>query len=187
MGSREYTTESGFPELVTEQYVMPWNLPGCQCDQTKNTTSRHMRATGIENTIELSQISTARTFGRRNLGKLEEKSPPSTCPQTSGRDSRWTPPDGCRRRRIYICGHFLTVNNCCYGRFYIENLYHCALSLNLTLIQRQTQQDRCKMLRFISVQRSYILYFQKNNCCFSVKSSYDQFIFTVFVVKLCMQ
>ena len=35
---------------------------------------------------------------------------------------------------IYICGHFLTVNNRPYGRRYVENLYHCVLSLNFTLI-----------------------------------------------------
>ena len=52
---------------------------------------------------------------------------------------------------IYIYGHFLTVNNRRYDRCYVKNLYHNALSLNFTLIQRQIQQDRFKML-FTSVQ-----------------------------------
>ena len=34
---------------------------------------------------------------------------------------------------IYIFGHVYTVNNRCYGRCYVQNLYHSVLSLNLAL------------------------------------------------------
>ena len=52
---------------------------------------------------------------------------------------------------VYICGHFLTVNNRRYGRCCVNKSYLCVLFLNFTLIYRQIQQDRFQML-FKSVQ-----------------------------------
>ena len=46
---------------------------------------------------------------------------------------------------IHIC------LNCRYGCCYVKKIYHCALSLNFTLMLRQIQQDRLKCSRALNI------------------------------------